>query len=134
MTNTMTYAQAIATAITVIGDTNPEVTEKLNALAVQIAKRGTKGGMTKTQKANEVLKTMILEILGEAEGFIPMADILTDPRMPEGMSIQKCGALLGQLVKTEEVVKVVHKKRTMYAVAGTEFVAPDAKANEGEDA
>lgn len=134
MANTMTYAQAIATALTAIGDTNPEATEKLNALAIQIAKRGSKGGMTKTQKANEVIKNMILEILGEAEAFVPMADILADSRMPEGMSSQKCGALLGQLIKAEEVVKHVHKKRTLYAIAGTEFVAPDPKADEGEDA
>ena len=77
---------------------------------------------------------MILEILGEAEGFIPMAEILADARMPEGMSVQKCGALLGQLVKANEVAKVIHKKRTLYALAGVEFVAPDAKAPEGENA
>ena len=133
MTN-MTYAVAIDFALEALGTSNPEATERLTALKNQLAKRGSKGGMTKTQKANEVIKTMILEILGEAEGFIPMADILADPRMPEGMSIQKCGALLGQLVKADAVVKHVHKKRTLYAIAGTEFVAPDAKADEGEDA
>lgn len=133
MTN-MTYAVAIDFALEALGTSNPEATERLTALKNQLAKRGSKGGMTKTQKANEVIKTMILEILGEAEGFIPMADILADPRMPESMSIQKCGALLGQLVKADEVVKHVHKKRTLYAIAGTEFVAPDTKADEGEDA
>lgn len=133
MTN-MTYAVAIDFALEALGTSNPEATERLTALKNQLAKRGSKGGMTKTQKANEVIKTMILEILGEAEGFIPMADILADSRMPEGMSSQKCGALLGQLIKAEEVVKHVHKKRTLYAIAGTEFVAPDTKADEGEDA
>ena len=63
-----------------------------------------------------------------------MADLMADERLPEDISVQKMGALLGQLVKAEKVVKVVHKKRTLYAIAGTEFVAPDAKADEGEDA
>ena len=134
MTKTMTYAVAIDTAITAIGETNPEAVERLKALQAQLAKRGSKGGMTKTQKLNEEIKAIILEVLGDAEGYIPMAEILGDARMPEGMSVQKCGALLGQLVKAEEVAKVVHKKRTLYALAGVEFVAPDTKAEEGEDA
>jgi delta-aminolevulinic acid dehydratase/porphobilinogen synthase len=133
MTN-MTYAVAIDVALEALGASNPEATERLTALKNQLAKRGSKGGMTKTQKANEVIKTMILEILSEAEAFIPMAEILADSRMPEGMSPQKCGALLGQLVKADEVVKHIYKKRTFYALTGTEFVAPDAEANEGEDA
>ena len=63
-----------------------------------------------------------------------MADLLADERLPEGMSVQKMGALLGQLVKAEKVVRHVYKKRTLYAIAGTEFVAPDAEVAEGEDA
>ena len=127
----MTYVEAINFALTAIGDTNPEATEKLNTLAVQIAKRGTKTGLTKTQKANEALKTVILEILADAEEFMYMADLMADERLA-GLSPQKMGALLGQLVKADEVVKHVHKKRTMYAVKGVEFVAPDAEVAEGD--
>ena len=127
----MTYVEAINFALTAIGDTNAEATEKLNALAVQIAKRGTKTGLTKTQKANEALKTVILEILADAEEFMYMADLMADERLA-GLSPQKMGALLGQLVKADEVVKHVHKKRTMYAVKGVEFVAPDAEVAEGD--
>ena len=130
MTN-MTYVEAINFALTVIGDTNPEATEKLNALAHQIAKRGTKTGLTKTQKANEVLKAVILEILTDAEEFMYMADLMADERLA-GLSPQKMGALLGQLVKADEVVKHIHKKRTMYAVKGVEFVAPDAEPAEAD--
>ena len=127
----MTYVEAINFALTAIGDTNPEATEKLNALAVQIAKRGTKTGLTKTQKANEALKAVILEILADAEEFMYMADLMADERLA-GLSPQKMGALLGQLVKADEVIKHVHKKRTMYAVKGVEFVAPDAEVTEGD--
>jgi len=133
MTN-MTYSVAIDFAIKALGDSNPEATDRLTALKAQLAKRGSKGGPTKTQKENEVLKATILEILGEVEDFVPMADLLADDRLPDGLSTQKMGALLGQLVKAEQVVKTVYKKRTLYAIAGTEFVAPDAEATEGEDA
>ena len=134
MANVMTYATAIDFAIKALGDTNPEAVERLNALTAQLAKRGSKGGMTKTQKANEEIKAVILDILAEVEDFVPMADLLADDRLPEGMSTQKMGALLGQLVKADKVVRQVYKKRTLYAIAGTEFVAPDAEVAEGEDA
>ena len=134
MANQMTYVTAIEIAIKALGETNPEAVERLNALTVQLAKRGSKGGPTKTQKQNEVLKAVILDILAEVADFVPMADLLADERLPEGMSVQKMGALLGQLVKAEKVVRHVYKKRTLYAIAGTEFVAPDAEVAEGEDA
>ena len=130
MTN-MTYAQAIAIAITAIGDTNAEAVDRLNALTAQLAKRGSKGGMTKTQKQNETLKDIILEILAEAEEFMPMADIMADERLAD-LSPQKMGALLGQLIKADTAQKHVYKKRTLYAVKGVEFVAPDAEPADGE--
>ena len=134
MANQMTYVTAIEIAIKALGETNPEAVERLNALTVQLNKRGTKGGMTKTQKANEGIKAIILEILEEVEGFVPMMELLADERLPEGMSPQKMGALLGQLIKAEKVVKTIYKKRTLYAIAGTEFVTPDAEVAEDEDA
>ena len=130
MTN-MTYAQAIAIAITAIGDTNAEAVDRLNALTAQLAKRGSKGGMTKTQKQNETLKDIILEILAEAEEFMPMADIMADERLAD-LSPQKMGALLGQLIKADKAQRHVYKKRTLYAVKGVEFVAPDAEPADGE--
>ena len=142
MANVMTYATAIDFAIKALGDTNPEAVERLNALTVQLAKRGTKGGLTKTQKLNEKIKGIILEILEEAEDYVPMTTLLEDERLtglvendePVKVSPQKAGALLGQLIKAEKVVRYVYKKRTLYAIAGTEFVAPDAKVVEDEDA
>ncbi len=130
MTN-MTYAQALAIAITAIGDTNAEAVERLNALTAQLAKRSSKGGMTKTQKVNETLKGIILEILAEAEEFMPMADIMADERLAD-LSPQKMGALLGQLIKADKAQKHVYKKRTLYAVKGVEFVAPDAEPADDE--
>lgn len=130
MTN-MTYAQALEIALTAIGDSNTEATERIKALMGQLAKRGSKGGPTKTQKANEAFKAIILEILEDAEGFVLMADLMADERLAD-LSVQKMGALLGQLVKADKVVKQVYRKKTMYAIAGTEFVAPDAEEAEDE--
>lgn len=142
MANVMTYATAIEIAIKALGDTNPEAVERLNALTVQLNKRGAKSGLTKGQKLNEKIKDIFLEILTEAEDYIPMVKLLEDERItglveddePVKVSPQKAGALLGQLVKAEKVVRYVYKKRTLYAIAGTEFVAPDAEVAEGEDA
>ena len=130
MTN-MTYALAIAIAIAMalaiaieaLGADHAEATDRLKALTAQLAKRGSKGGLTKTQKANEGLKAIILEILGEAGAFMLMADLMADERLAD-LSVQKMGALLGQLVKAGEVQKVVHKKRTMYAVEGGRVCRP----------
>ena len=142
MANVMTYATAIEIAIKALGDTNPEAVDRLNALTVQLNKRGTKSGPTKTQKLNEKIKGLILEILAEAEDYVPMANLLEDERLtgliendePVKVSPQKAGALLGQLIKAGKVVRHVYKKRTLYALTGTEFVAPDAEEVEDEDA
>jgi len=132
---TMTYVTAIDFALTAIGDTNPEVTDKLTALKAQMAKRGSKGkGMTKTQKENEVLKGIFMEILKDAGEFIPVPAVLEDERVPEGLTAPKVGALMRQLIDEGKAVKVKDKKRILYAVKGTEFVAPDAEVAEGEDA
>ena len=133
MANVMTYAQALEIALTAIGDGNAEATDRIKALMAQLAKRGSKGGMTKTQKLNEEIKAVLLDILGEAGEFITMADIREDERVAE-YSVQKVGALLGQLVKAGEVQKNVFKKRTFYAVKGVEFVAPETVAEDEIDA
>ena len=140
MTKTMTYVEAINHGIKALGETNPEAIERLNALIEQLNKRGSKGGMTKTQKLNEKIKAIILEILAEAEEFLPMADIMADERLadlteddePVKVSPQKMGALLGQLIKADKAQRHVHKKRTLYAVKGVEFVAPDAESADDE--
>ena len=140
MANQMTYVEAINHGITALGETNPEAIERLNALIEQLNKRGSKNGPTKTQKLNEKIKGIILEILAEAEEFLPMADIMADERLtdltennePVKVSPQKMGALLGQLIKAGKAQRHVHKKRTLYAVKGVEFVAPDAEPSDDE--
>ena len=128
MANTiMTYATALSTAIDFLneniqyGDDFSEVVDRLKALQAQLAKRnsGSKG-LTKTQKANVAIKKMIAEILGEAEEPIGMVKLIADPRLPDGMSVQKMGALLGQMVKDGIVEKGKDKKHVVYSLVTEE--------------
>lgn len=133
MSNTMTYAEALNIALNAIGDSNAEATDRLNKLIEQLAKRGSKKGMTKTQKENEVIMDTIMEILESADGFISMSALIANDLLPEGLSTQKVGALLKKLIDAGKAQKVIHKKKAMYAVAGIDFVDPDADAS-SEDA
>lgn len=124
---TMTYATAIDNAIHALAgleanEFNRDATiERLEALRVQLAKRnsGSKG-LTKTQKANVAIKKMIAEILGEAEEPVGMVKLIADPRLPDGMSVQKMGALLGQMVKDGIVEKGKDKKHVVYSLVTEE--------------
>ena len=129
MSNTMTYAEALNIALNAIGDSNAEATDRLNKLIEQLAKRGSKKGMTKTQKENEVIMDTIMEILESADGFISMSTLIADDLLPEGLSTQKVGALLKKLIDAGKAQKVIHKKKAMYAVVGVDFVDPDADAS-----
>ena len=117
MANVMTYAEAINVAIEVMGADHTEAVDRLKALQAQLAKRnsGSKG-LTKTQKANKVIKEMIAEILGEAEEPVGMARLIADPRLPDGMSPQKLSALLGQMVKDGTVEKGKADKHVVYTL------------------
>lgn len=126
MTN-MTYAEAINIALEVMGDSHKDAQERLEALKAQLAKRGSKSGPTKTQKANEVIKSMILEILAEAEEPVNMSFLIADARIPEGTSVQKLGALLGQLVKDGKVVKGKADKHVVYSLAEAPSAEGDAQ-------
>lgn len=128
MANVMTYAEAINIALEVMGDSHKDAQERLEALKAQLAKRGSGSkGPTKTQKANEVIKNMILEILGEAEEPVNMSFLMTDGRLPEGTSVQKLGALLGQLVKDGKVIKGKDKKHVTYVLAENVSAEEDAQ-------
>lgn len=127
MANAMTYIEAVNAGIKALGEGNPEAVEKLNALVVQLGKRGTKGGMTKTQKENVILREAILGALTDAGRFISPAEIKEYEGLEE-LSVPKIGALMKQLIAEGKAQKHMHKKHVLYAVAGVEFVAPEAEA------
>ena len=88
----MTYAVAIDRAIA--GDIDAEVIERLEALKVQLAKRGSgKHGLTKTQKEGLELMERIVEMLADAP------DGMTATEIGDALDIkcQRASALLAKL-------------------------------------
>ena len=96
----MTYAQAIDTMVAVARGTEveagvfEEALERLDALKVQLAKRGSgKHGLTKTQKEGLELIDRILEMLADAP------DGMTATEIGDALDIkcQRASALLAKL-------------------------------------
>lgn len=122
----MTYAQAIDFAVEMIyngeadfnGFTVPDYVEKLEALKVQLAKRnGGKKGLTKTQKENEVIKEVILNVLADHAERMTVSDMIADERL-NGYTNQKISALLRQLVDKEMVEKTMEKRKAYFIIVG----------------
>ena len=111
----MTYAQAIDFAVENID--NIDVIEKLQALKAQLAKRNSNGkkGMTKTQKENEVIKEVILNVLADHDERMTVSDMIADERL-NGYTNQKISALLRQLVDKEMVEKTMEKRKAYFII------------------
>lgn len=111
MTNKMTYVQALDNAIAI---TAGETHERLIALRESLIRRNSHRSdkPTKAQVANETLKGEIFTFVrenapvraGEVANYF-------------GISGQKATALLGQLVKADELVKFSEKQVTYFKVA-----------------
>ena len=125
MTN-MTYAQAIDKALEMIDTalaTDPSMWEdldvtrdKLEALKVQLAKRGTSKTPTKTQKENEGVMETILEVLADNGDRMTVTEMLADDRL-NGYTNQKISALLRKLIEAKKVEKTMEKKKAYFALA-----------------
>ena len=60
---------------------------------------------------------------------VGLAVLMADPRIPSEASSQKLSALLGQLVKSGEVVRGKDKKKVVYSLAdGSAQDAPEQDA------
>jgi hypothetical protein len=129
----MTYAKAIDLVLakidldlcsTIDADDAPqyeEAIERLNALKASLAKRNSAGskGLTKTQKENAEIKSIILGILGESGSPMTISQLMDDSRLSMVKSNQKMSALLRQLGEdgTREVVKSKDKKTVLFSLA-----------------
>ena len=105
----MTYAEAIDLAVIALGEC--EATDRLLALREQLAKRGSKHGMTKTQKENVDLRERMVEAL--ANGGMTATELAKEM----DISVQKASALLRQLVVAERVARVKEGKVIRFEVA-----------------
>ena len=108
----LTYAQAIDMAIE--GKVDEAVIEKLEALKVQLAKRGSgKHGLTKTQKEGLGLMERIVEALADT------ADGMTATEVGDavGIKCQRASALLKKLVEDERVRRDKQGKQVRFYLA-----------------
>lgn len=108
----LTYAQAIDMAIE--GKVDEAVIEKLEALKVQLAKRGSgKHGLTKTQKEGLELMERIVEALADA------VDGMTATEVGDavGIKCQRASALLKKLVEDERVRRDKQGKQVRFYLA-----------------
>ena len=118
MTNKMTNKTALLFAIEAIGDSNPEVTAKLQKMVEQLDKKNASPKkLTAQQEKNEVLKAEILDFLTEAEGKgFTVSDMLKEIPVLEGDSNQHVSALLRALVLDNKVEKYSEKRKTYFRV------------------
>lgn len=111
----ITNKTALQYAIDTIGDSNPEVTEKLKNMVTQLEKKNASPKkLTAQQERNETLKTAIMEFLGEnPDNGYTVSDLLK--QMPElsGDSNQHISALMRAL-RLEGLVETYSEKRRTY--------------------
>ena len=108
----LTYAVAIDRAIA--GDVDAEVIEKLEALKIQLAKRGSgKKGLTKTQKEGLELMERIIEVLADAEDGMTATEVGAEV----DVTCQRASALLKKLVADERIRKDKVGKQVRFYLA-----------------
>jgi hypothetical protein len=78
-------------------------------------KKSSSGKLSKTQEENVGIMNNILEVLGESETPMAIADIMADSRT--SYSNQKITALLSKLIAAGKVVKTVEKKKPYFSIA-----------------
>ena len=112
----MTYVVALNAAIECEA-LSAEVREKLTALRDQQAKRNAADKKpTKTQQANEDIKTRLMEAMEDQEK-LTVSEIQTLSEELAAMSNQKVAALVRQLVKEEKLVRLEEGRKAYFKVA-----------------
>jgi hypothetical protein len=114
----VTNKSALMFAINAIGDTNPEVTAKLQKMVEQLDKKNAAPRkLTAQQEKNETLKAEIVEFLADnADTGYTVSDLLKAVPSLEGDSNQHASALLRQLVLADKVEKYSEKRRTYFKI------------------
>ena len=118
----MTNKKALQFAIQAIGDTNPEVSEKLQKMIDQLDKKNAAPRKkTAQQIKNEEIKVEIANFLAENEGTgFTVSDMLKEIPALEGDSNQHASALVRQLVLDKTIERYSEKRRTYFR-----YNAPD---------
>jgi hypothetical protein len=120
MTNKITNKTALLFAIEAIGDSNPEVTAKLQKMVEQIDKKNASPKkLTAQQEKNEVIKTAIICFLSDHAGTgCTCSDLLREVPELDGDSNQHVSALMRALRLEGKVVSYSDKRKTYFKVEG----------------
>ena len=120
MSNTkLTNKTALLFAIEAIGDSNAEVTAKLQKMVEQLEKKNASPKkLTAQQEKNEGIKAEIVDFLSDNEGSgFTITDLLKSVPCIEGDSNQHVSALMRQLVQAGVVTKYSEERRTYFTIA-----------------
>ena len=81
-----------------------------------LAKKSEKKSLSKEQKANEVIKEQIVEILKDSDGMTVGEIYKANPAWADSFSSQKITSLLTQLIKADVVVRGVRDKKAVFSL------------------
>ena len=135
MANTKVTKKDMFTAIlALIAETTPENAEVLtkfveNEIAL-LDKRAANKTATKTQKENEVIKTLILDTLTEIDKPVTISEMQAFSADLAVYTNQKLSALLTQMKSEGNVVKTVEKKKSYFSVNSPAAKVIDITAEE----
>ena len=116
MTKKMTKKEMFAQIMANYALTNEEkafIQHEIELLEKKNTRRDGSKAMTATQKANEVLKARIVEILSKAEKPMSVSEIAKSDSELAELSGQKVSAII-TLLKNDGIVKRVEIKRKAY--------------------
>lgn len=115
MTKRMTYVEALEIAIKVVE--NQEAKERLIALRDTTAKRNSADRKpTKTQQANEGIKTEILQFLADGKSYT-VTEIMQGVPSLNNVSNQKASSLIRQLKDSGAIIREEIKRKAYFKIA-----------------
>ena len=94
-----------------------DLAEFVDTRIALLDKKAENKGLTATQKANEDLKAIIVEVLTKLDTKARITDIQASNETLKPLNNQKMSALLKQLVDTNVVIKTIEKKVAYFELA-----------------
>lgn len=118
-TTKVTNKSALQFALNAIGDSNPEVSAKIEKMIEQIEKKNASPKkLTAKQVANEDIKAVIVDFLTDnTDKQYTVSALLKEIPFAEGTTNQKVSALLRQLILEGKVAKTTDKRVSYFTLA-----------------
>ena len=112
----MTKREMFETIATVNAD-NAEIVEFCKHEIELLGRKSASKGMTKTQKENEGVMTIILDNLARFEEGATVTELIANGVGLDGFTNQKISALLRKLVDAGKVQKEIKGKKAIFSLA-----------------